>query len=61
MKVRVFLSSEPGMWERYEGHVDVVVDSLGDAVDAAKRKLKTGAFPDRPLSGWRVINVQVVG
>lgn len=58
MLYRVHLHSVPGMWEFYDGHVDVNADDPEDAVERALDKLRRGAFPDRPRDGWRVEKVE---
>jgi hypothetical protein len=50
---RVWLRSAPGMWERYEGHVDVWLTNGTDQLEAkrkAVRALALTSFPDRPSS-----------
>ena len=59
-KYRVYLSSVPGHWARYDGHVDVFapddVDDLdGEVFVRAVRELARTSFPDRPSpSSWRM-------
>jgi hypothetical protein len=59
-KYRVYLSSVPGHWERYDGHVDVfapddVADLSGEVFVRAVRTLARTSFPDRPsTSSWRM-------
>jgi hypothetical protein len=58
VKVRVLLHSEPSPGrEYYSGHVDVEADSFEEAGEAAKRKLRATAFPERALSSWRIDRV----
>jgi hypothetical protein len=57
-KYRVRLRSAPGMWERYEGNVDVLARDDEQAVDRAIRELGRTSFPDRPSrSSWIVLDV----
>lgn len=56
-KYNVAMRSKPGMYEQYDGTVAVVAENEDKAVDAAFRKLKQGAFPDRGRSMWKVISV----
>jgi len=53
-KFRVQLTSKPGMWERYSGHVDVFAPDIDSAFEEAVKKLARTSFPDRPsMSCWR--------
>lgn len=56
-KYRVRMHSVPGMWERYEGYVDVYAPTENDAPERAKRELRRTSFPDRPASAWAVDSV----
>ncbi len=56
-KYKVFIRSRPGMYEQYSGTVEVVAENEDDAVDAAFRKLKAGAFPDRNKDMWKLEEV----
>lgn len=59
-RYRVYLSSAPGHWAQYDGHVDVVapdgIENLDDEVfSRAVKALARTSFPDRPsLSSWRL-------
>jgi hypothetical protein len=57
---RVWLQSEPGMWEHYAGYVDVVAEHDCQAEEAARDQLKGGAFPERPRHSWIVEQVEPV-
>ena len=57
-KYRVHLHSKPGMWEYYEGYVDVFVEDSDDAFIAAARKLRQTSFHDRPANGWVLDSVE---
>ena len=59
-KYKVWLRSKAGFYEQYNGHVDVVANNDNDAISRAFFKLKTGAFPDRDSSMWRVEKVERV-
>lgn len=53
-RYRVELTSAPGMWERYSGHVDVLAPDIDSAFEQAVKKLARTSFPDRPsVSHWR--------
>lgn len=56
-KYKVELRSKPGMYEQYEGTVEVSAADDTHAIEMAFRKLKRGAFPDRSRSMWKVISV----
>ncbi len=45
------------MYEQYSGTVEVTAENEDDAVDAAFRKLKAGAFPDRNKDMWKLEEV----
>lgn len=59
---RVWLRSVPGMYEQYDGKVDVKVDVYAtnedDALEAAFYKLKTSAFPHRHRNMWYVEKIE---
>lgn len=55
---RVHMRSVPGFYEQYDGHVDVRAHNDDEAIERAFRDLKTGAFPDRSRSMWRVVSVE---
>lgn len=56
-KYNVAMRSKPDMYEQYDATVAVVVENDDKAVDAAFRKLKQAAFPDRSRGMWQVISV----
>lgn len=56
-KYKVFIRSRPGFYEQYSGTVEVTAENEDDAVDAAFRKLKAGAFPDRNKDMWKLEEV----
>lgn len=56
-KYKVKLTSKPGMYDQYSGTIEVAAENDDKAIDAAFRKLKHGAFPDRNRSMWQVISV----
>jgi hypothetical protein len=55
---RVHLHSQPGMWEFYRGHVDVMADDETEAIKNAVRRLRNTSFPDRPLNSWVLDRVE---
>lgn len=55
---RVWLRSVPGMFEQYDGKVDVYAVDEKDAIERALDKLKRDAFPDRSRGMWRVERVE---
>ena len=55
---RVHMRSQPGPVAQYDGFVDVRAHNDDEAIERAFRKLKTGAFPDRSRSMWRVDRVE---
>jgi len=57
---RVWVRSVPGMYEQYDGYVDVWAENDGDAIEKAFRKLKRESFPDRGRDMWRVEKVEVI-
>jgi hypothetical protein len=61
MKVRVWMHSKVGMWEHDEGYVDVVVDDVTEAFDAAQYKLQRTTFPTRPSSSWVLDRLEILG
>ena len=55
----VWVRSKPGFFAQYDGKVEVDdASSKEEAVDRAFRKLRLGAFPDRPRSMWIVERVE---
>lgn len=60
-RFRVHLRSAPGMWECYDGHVDVYAEDADQAFPRAVRKLGRTSFPDRPsMSSWRLERVEAL-
>jgi hypothetical protein len=60
MKARVWLRSAPGMWARYDGYVDVFINSIEEAFKAAVRQLARTSFPDRPsMSSWELDRIEI--
>ncbi len=61
---RCFLRSAAGMWESYDGYVDVHVPENADdnvIFMRAVQELARTSFPDRPgLSGWRFERVETL-
>lgn len=53
---RVQMVSRPGFYAQYDGHVDVHCDSHDDEdiFQAAVRKLRATAFPERGAACWRM-------
>lgn len=56
-KYEVWMRSRPGMYEQYDGKIDVYADNDTDAIEIAFRKLKQGAFPERDRHMWIVEKV----
>ena len=57
MKVKVFLKSRPGLYERYNG--SVIINIANEEIDddasiksKAVEKLRQTSFPDRDMSMW---------
>jgi len=60
-RFRVTLRSAPGMWELYDGFVDVYAQDGEDAFREAVRKLARTSFPDRPsMSSWIFESAEVL-
>ena len=57
---RVRLHSKPGMWEYYDGHVDVTALSDAQAERFALGKLKN-SFWDRPTNSWVIDKIERLG
>lgn len=60
LKCKVYIKSKPGLFEQYNGHVDVAVHSVPDAFKAACEKLRNGNFPDRTDDMWTLVRVEVI-
>jgi hypothetical protein len=58
MRYVVHMRSKPGMYEQYRGVVEVNAPDAAAAIEAAFRKLKRGAFPDRTRDMWIVEDVE---
>lgn len=54
---RVWLQSKPGMYEQYDGYVDVVAPNAEQAQNAAFNKLKR-TYPDRNRGMWTVYKIE---
>lgn len=61
LKFRVKMRSAPGMWERYDGHVDVTAEDAAEAIERARDQLKRTSFPDRSRGDWIVEGVEIIG
>lgn len=58
---RCWLHSAPGMWERYDGYVDVRVAREDQVFAEAVRVLARTSFPDRPsLSSWKLDRIELL-
>ena len=60
IKYDVWIRSVPGMYAQYDGKVTVYALDEEDAVERAFKKLKTGAFPERSRSMWKVEKIEEV-
>ncbi len=59
---RCHMSSAPGMWAQYDGHVDVWASHESEVFERAVRQLARTSFPDRPsLSNWRLERIELLG
>jgi hypothetical protein len=59
VKFRCWLRSAPGMWEQYDGHVDVFAVDESEVFERAVRELARTSFKDRPgLSSWRLERIE---
>lgn len=60
--IRAHMSTRPGMYAQYDGHVDCVADPTDrdDVFRAAVRRLRATSFPDYGASMWRLISFEVV-
>jgi len=59
-KYRVWIRSNPGFYEQYNGYVDVFAEDDKNAIQAALKKLKRTSFPDRDNSMWRIEKVEAI-
>ncbi len=59
-RYRCFMSSAPGMYAQYDGHVDVwsPSDDWDEVFSRAVGELKRTAFSDRSASMWRMDDFQ---
>lgn len=61
-KYRCYVRSAPGMWEQYEGYVDVWAYSEGEVFDKAVRELTRTSFRDRPgRDSWILQRIEKLG
>jgi hypothetical protein len=59
MEFRINMHSAPGSWKYFKGYVDVDAPTIHEAVSRARKRLYTGAFPNRPKGSWVVDDVLV--
>jgi hypothetical protein len=61
-RYRCFMSSKPGMYAQYDGHVDVWSpnDDWEEVFSRATAELKRTAFPERSSSMWRMDDFQLL-
>ena len=60
-KFRCHLSSAPGMWAQYDGHVDVWAPNEAEVFGRAVRELARTSFSDRPGMGcWRLDRIEPI-
>lgn len=57
-KYKVWVKSVPGFFTQYSGKVTVSALNDDDAISRVLRKLRTGAFPDRTDSMWKIESVE---
>ena len=55
---RVWLRSKPGMYEQYNGKVDVTAFDEDSAVETALCKLRNTSFPDRTADMWIIEKIE---
>lgn len=58
-KYRIWIKSKPGMYEQYNGKVDVHAFFEEEAIKKAFLKLKF-TFPDRPNSLWVTEKIEIL-
>lgn len=59
MKFRIHMHSAPGSWKYFKGYMDIDAPTIHQAVSRARKRLYTGAFPNRPKGSWVVDDVLV--
>jgi hypothetical protein len=57
-RYKVWLRSVPGMYEQYDGYVEVAAEDDEDAIERALSKLKRTSFPGRNRGMWNVHRVE---
>lgn len=57
-RYKVTVRSVPGIYEQYNGNVNVWARDTDHAKEQAFRHLKRGAFPDRDKTMWKVEKVE---
>jgi len=58
-KYRCYLRSASGMWECYDGYVDIFAANEDDVFTRAVQQLARTSFPDRPsMSSWRLERIE---
>jgi hypothetical protein len=60
VSLRVYLTSKPGPYAQYDGHVDVSIEEGDDPFLAAVRQLRRTSFPDRGADCWKLVKVEHV-
>jgi len=58
-RYRVYLHSKPGMWEYYDGYVDVSASNIDEAKRLAKTKLSRTTFKSRGPNSWVVDSIRI--
>ena len=61
MKYIVWMRSKPGMYEQYNGKVEVWAKNEKEAIENAHAKLRRGAFPDRNSGMWNIDKIECIG
>jgi len=59
-KYRVWMRSVPGMFEQYNGSLEVLASKQSLAFDAACDKLRKTSFPDRNRGMWQLEKVELI-
>ena len=61
-RYRAFLTSVPGMYAQYDGHVDVwcATDDWDDVFREAVAELRRTSFPERSAACWRMEDFQLI-
>jgi hypothetical protein len=62
MRWRVYLRSVPGMYEQYDGHVDVHSSDASpqELFQLAVAALRASSFPDRRADCWRFVSADLL-